>query len=155
MSNNVAFQKTGAQANVPPLTEYVAAPVLLERVWPDARSRPSLRWLREQQSIQAVPTTWVGRRVLFCPAHVLMFAGNKLTVLPKSAACSRWAAGHMPPPDKLIDAVGLLEVLKRDFGLNRSLRWVRQQQENRTLPFIHWGRKIFFAPAQVRATLQT
>ena len=49
--------------------------------------------------------------------------------------------------------MGLVEFLSREFGLKRSLRWVRQQ--DRTVPYIKWGRKIFFAPAQVRATLQS
>ena len=152
--NTQAAQNNGAQAALPPLTHLVAAPALLEQVWPDQRSRPSLRWLREQQRIRAVPTTRVGRRALFCPTHVLAFAGNKLTVTPQKTPRSSCGPAQFTTPDTLIDAVGLLELLLRDFGLKRSLRWVRMQQENRSLPFIKWGHKVFFAPAQIKAALQ-
>ena len=154
MKTTAANKDIEAQACLPSFNHLVVAPVLLERVWPEQRSRPCLRWLREQQRVCAMPTTRVGRRALFCPAHVLAFAGNKLTVMSQRTARSSCESAQLPTPDVLIDAVGLLEFLMRDFGLKRSLRWVRQQQENRSLPFIKWGGKVFFAPAQIRAALR-
>ena len=155
MDTIAAIQNTGAQTSLQPFNQLhlVAAQVLLERVWPDLRARPSLRWLWEQQRVCAIPSTRVGRRVLFCPAHVLAFAGNKLTLVPQRMVRSSCGV-VLPTPDALIDAIGLLELLARDFGMQRSLRWARQQQEDRTLPFIRWGRKIFFAPAQIKAVLR-
>ena len=153
--DNVASQNTGTHTSLPPLNQLVGATALLKAVWPDERSRPSLRWLRQQQSIRAIPWTPAGRRVLFCPAHVLAFAGSRLTVLPQRW---NWAKGgpiQLPAPDRLTDASGLIELLSREFGLKRSLRWARQQQKDRTVPYIKWGRKIFFAPAQVMATLRS
>jgi len=152
MNTIAAFQDTGEQASLLPLNQLVTAPGLLERVWPDARSRPSLRWLRDQQP--SIPTTRAGRRVLFCPAHVLAHAGNRLTVLPQHWTRLSCNPVQMPAPDTLIDAAGLIKFLTAEFGLQRSIRWVRQQQIDRTLPYIRWGRKIFFAPTQIRATLQ-
>ena len=155
MATIAAIQDTGAQTSLQSFNHFhlVAAQVLLERVWPDHRARPCLRWLWEQQRVRAIPSTRVGRRVLFCPAHVLAFAGNKLTLVSRRSARSSCGVA-LPTPDSLIDAGGLLELLLREFGLKRSLRWVRQQQENRTLPFIKWGHKVFFAPSQIKAALQ-
>jgi len=153
MPNIVAFPDTAAEASRPPLTCLVSAPVLLERVWPDARSRPSLRWLRQQQSAHAIPFTLVGRRVFFCPAHVLVHAGKKLTLLPLQLTPTTNGTIQLPVPDHFIDAAGLKDLLSQRLGLNRSLRWIRQQQSDRALPFVRWGRKVFFSPAQVIATL--
>ncbi len=51
---------------------------------------------------------------------------------------------------KLVDAVGLLEILFEK--KNRpSLRWLRNQQNN--LPHAKIGRLVFFDPEQVRAKL--
>jgi hypothetical protein len=58
-----------------------------------------------------------------------------------------------PAPDLLIDANGFLQFLLQEFGLKRSVRWVRQQQEDRAFPYIRWGRKVFFSPSQIRAAL--
>ena len=152
MNTIAAFQETGAQATLLPLNQLVTASGLLEGVWPDARSRPSLRWLRQQQA--SIPTTKAGRRVLFCPAHVLAYAGSNLTVLPERTPRPSCGPVQLPCPDMMIDAMGLIEFIMREFGFQRSIRWVRQQQVDRTLPYIRWGRKIFFAPTQGRATLQ-
>jgi hypothetical protein len=154
MINLAAFQDERAQAKLPPFNKLVAAPDLLKNVWPDERSRPSLRWLRHQQRVRAIPWVRAGRRVLFCPAHVLSFVHRKLTVLPKQWKQGGFGLSQLPAADVLLDAVGLIEFLHRECGLKRSLRWLRQQQQDRTLPFLRWGRKIFFSPAQIRATLQ-
>ena len=49
---------------------------------------------------------------------------------------------------KLVNAVGLLEQV---FAKNNrpSLRWVREQQKNRTIPFIKIGKFVFFDPPSV------
>jgi hypothetical protein len=152
MKNFAAVQDTGAQVSLLSKNQFVNASALLQSVWPDERSRPSLRWLRNQQP--SIPTTKVGRRLLFCPNHVLAHAGNRLTVLPIKQTRNSSGPFQLPAPEFLFDAAGLIEFLSGEFGLRRSIRWVRQQQQDRTLPFIRWGRKIFFAPAQVVAVLQ-
>lgn len=43
---------------------------LLLALWPEAESRPSLRWLREQQARRTVPYIKIGRRVFFDPLQV-------------------------------------------------------------------------------------
>lgn len=43
---------------------------LLKRIWPNAESRPSLRWLREQQSRRTIPYVKCGRLVFFDPEKV-------------------------------------------------------------------------------------
>jgi hypothetical protein len=150
--NSAAFQDEFGPVGASKLLQLVAAPELLKTIWPDEHSRPSLRWLRSQQRV--VPTIKVGRKVFFCPAHVLAFAGNRLTVMPLAwVQASRWPDGF-PAPDLLLDATGLIHFLRREFGLSRSVRWVRQQQQDRTLPFIRWGRRVFFSPAQIKAAWQ-
>ena len=66
--------------NVPELLD---ANGLLERLWPEARSRPSLRWLREQQKRKAIPYIKWGRRIFFDPKQVAAVIADKLTVRPK------------------------------------------------------------------------
>ena len=51
-----------------------------------------------------------------------------------------------------VDAPKLLEVLF-DPDSRPSLRWMREQQRNRTVPFVKIGRRIFFDPQQVKAHL--
>ena len=38
---------------------------LLEALWPNPQSRPSMRWLRKQQAVGALPYVKWGRRVFF------------------------------------------------------------------------------------------
>ena len=52
-----------------PATRYVDAPKLLEILF-DESSRPSLRWLRDQQRNRTVPFCKIGRRVFFDPQIV-------------------------------------------------------------------------------------
>ena len=48
----------------------VDAPRLLETLFPDARCRPRLRWLRKQQQLKTIPFIKLGRLVYFYPADV-------------------------------------------------------------------------------------
>lgn len=50
----------------------------------------------------------------------------------------------------LVDAEGLRKIL---FDPPTSLRWIRDQQKRRTIPFIKLGRVVRFDPAAVRAAL--
>ncbi len=146
---HAASPKNVSQVALSPITELVDGRTLLSRVWPDERSRPSRRWLREHK--RAVPIIKIGRRELFCPTQVLGMVGKKLTVWPRLPNGSRQQSAMMPAPDNLVDAVRLLELLQVELGLKRSLRWLRQQQQERRIPHIRWGRKVFFSMAQIRA----
>lgn len=53
---------------------------LLAEIWPRPNSRPSLRWLREQQRLRTIPYIKVGRRVFFNPAKVRQALEKKFTV---------------------------------------------------------------------------
>lgn len=53
---------------------------------------------------------------------------------------------------RYVDALTLLEILF-DETSRPSLRWVRDQQRNRTIPFCKIGRRVFFDPALVKAHL--
>ena len=55
---------------------------------------------------------------------------------------------------KLLDARGLLETVWPDPRSRPSLRWLRQQQKNKTLPFIKWERSVFFDPSQVARIIE-
>jgi hypothetical protein len=57
-------------------TRYVDAPKLLEILF-DESSRPSLRWLRDQQRNRTVPFCKVGRRVFFDPQLVKQHLDTK------------------------------------------------------------------------------
>lgn len=49
---------------------FVGAEALLEILFKDEASRPSLRWLRELQAKRLIPFRKIGRRVFFCPDEV-------------------------------------------------------------------------------------
>ena len=53
---------------------------------------------------------------------------------------------------RYVDANKLLELLF-DEASRPSLRWVRDQQRNRTLPFCKIGRRVFFDPHLVKLHL--
>ena len=55
--------------------------------------------------------------------------------------------------DQLVDAARLLEILF-DERSRPSLRWLREQQRRRTIPYIKIGHLVRFNPAQVRETLE-
>jgi hypothetical protein len=63
----------------PLATRYVDAPKLLEILFDEA-SRPSLRWLRDQQRNRTVPFCKIGRRVFFDPQIVKLHFDAKATV---------------------------------------------------------------------------
>ncbi len=54
--------------------------------------------------------------------------------------------------NQLVDAEGLLEILFEEKS-RPSLRWLREQQLRRAIPFVRLGRLIFFDPTLVRAAL--
>ncbi len=51
---------------------------------------------------------------------------------------------------RYVDANKLLEILF-DETRRPSLRWLRDQQKARTLPFVKIGRRVFFDPIIVKA----
>lgn len=57
----------------------VSAEGLLGILWDD-QSRPSLRWLREQQARRAIPYIKVGARVWFIPSEVERALKERWTV---------------------------------------------------------------------------
>ncbi len=59
-----------------------------------------------------------------------------------------------PEQKKLIDAEGLLEALFEEQA-RPSLRWIREQQRKRTIPFIRVGRLVRFDLDQVRAAMNS
>ena len=53
---------------------------------------------------------------------------------------------------QLLDAQRLLETVFEESS-RPSLRWLRDQQAKRAIPFIKLGRLVFFDPIEVRAAL--
>jgi hypothetical protein len=133
-----------------PISELLDGPALLARLWPDQTSRPSLRWLRAQQKLKTVPVVRCGRRALFCPSQVLDSIRQRFTVLPQTWVRDGYSVWDLPGFSTLTDARGLLNWLCDQFGLERSLRWLREQQQTRTVPYIKLGARVFFAAEQVR-----
>ena len=75
-------------SNVRPEKEkLVDAKTLIKLVWDD-NSRPSLRWLREQQARRAIPFVKVGARVWFDPEEV------------RRCLAERWTVGKRPLPGR-------------------------------------------------------
>lgn len=62
----------------------VTAPQLLVELWPNAESRPSLRWLREQQKRRTLPFVKIGKSVFFDPLKVRTTLERKYTVQPRA-----------------------------------------------------------------------
>jgi hypothetical protein len=50
--------------------DLVDAQGCIEEIWPDERSRPSLRWFKGLQLAGLIPYRKIGRRVFFDPAEV-------------------------------------------------------------------------------------
>jgi hypothetical protein len=143
-----------ARLQVTPIRELLDGPALLNRIWPDERSRPSLRWLRTQQKFGIVPVVRCGRRALFCPGQVRDAIQQRFTVLPKAWGREGGTAWDLPALGTLTDAVGLLNWLNAALRLRRSLRWLREQQRARSLPFVKLGARVFFSAEQVRFVLE-
>lgn len=57
-----------------------------------------------------------------------------------------------PLATRYVDAPKLLEILF-DEASRPSLRWIRDQQKARTLPFAKIGRLVFFDPVACKAAL--
>lgn len=74
--------KTPHSINPPPRSPegLVGAETLLKSIWPDPATRPSLRWLREQQRKRILPFVKCGRLVFFDPFHVRKVLDNNFTV---------------------------------------------------------------------------
>jgi hypothetical protein len=58
-----------------------------------------------------------------------------------------------PSPEGLLNAEGVLSAVWPDPSSRPSLRWMREQQAKRTLPYVKCGRLVFFDPAKVRQAL--
>lgn len=58
----------------------LTAEELLKAIWPNEKSRPSLRWLREQQARRTVPFVKCGRLVFFDAAKVRQSIAKRFTV---------------------------------------------------------------------------
>lgn len=58
----------------------LTAEELLKAIWPNPKSRPSLRWLREQQARRTLPMVKIGRLVFFDPAKVRHSIEKRFTV---------------------------------------------------------------------------
>jgi hypothetical protein len=57
-------------------------------------------------------------------------------------------------PGQLVDGPTLLEILFPE-KCRPTLRWLRDQQAQRHVPFIKVGRLVFFDPTKVREQLET
>lgn len=57
----------------------LTAEELLKAIWPNPKSRPSLRWLREQQG-RTLPMVKIGRLVFFDAAKVRQSIAKRFTV---------------------------------------------------------------------------
>jgi hypothetical protein len=55
-------------------------------------------------------------------------------------------------PSRYVDALRLLEILF-DEDCRPSLRWLREKQAQRKIPFVKIGRLVFFDPVAVKAAL--
>jgi hypothetical protein len=55
---------------------------------------------------------------------------------------------------RLLDAKALLEELFPE-SARPSVRWLREQQKRRRIPFVKLGRLIFFDPVEVREVITT
>jgi hypothetical protein len=137
-----------------PIRELLDGPALLTRLWPDQHPRPSLRWLRAQQKLGVIPVVRCGRRALFCPSQVLDAIRQRFTVMPRASVRDGYSVWDLPILGTLTDGDGLLVWLNKEFGLQRSLRWLRDQQKARTLPFIKMGARVFFSMEQVQSVLE-
>jgi hypothetical protein len=54
----------------------------------------------------------------------------------------------------LVDADELLKVIWPSDKSRPSLRWLRQMQASRRIPYIRLGRRIFFDPTAVRRVIE-
>lgn len=59
-----------------------------------------------------------------------------------------------PPYPGLVGAENLLKALFPDEKDRPTIRWLRRQQKNRTIPYIKIGKFVWFDVEQVRAHLE-
>jgi uncharacterized protein YbaR (Trm112 family) len=62
------------------------------------------------------------------------------------------AATNINSPVQLVDAEKLLEILFPP-ECRPTLRWLRERQKKRDIPFVKLGRLIYFNPASVQDAL--
>jgi len=55
---------------------------------------------------------------------------------------------------QLVSGPKLLQILFRE-DCRPTMRWLRDQQKARRIPYVKIGRLVFFSPANVRETLET
>ena len=82
LSQNATEAKIFPTCEAQDQNRLVCAEELLRMLW-TAESRPSIRWLRKQQSRRAIPFLKLGARVWFCPAEVRRHLDQKWKVKQK------------------------------------------------------------------------
>lgn len=60
---------------------------------------------------------------------------------------------NAPSHPHLVDAAGLIAAIWEE-GSRPSLRWLREQQKCRTIPFVKLGRRVWFDPEAVRSAME-
>jgi hypothetical protein len=61
-------------------------------------------------------------------------------------------ATSINPPVQLVDAEKLLEILFPP-DCRPTLRWLRERQKKREIPYVKLGRLVYFDPARVQESL--
>jgi hypothetical protein len=61
--------------------------------------------------------------------------------------------GTLDSNNQFVNGVKLLQILFPE-ECRPTMRWLRDQQKARRIPFVKVGRLVFFCPAQVRAALE-
>lgn len=61
-------------------------------------------------------------------------------------------ATNINPPVQLVDAEKLLEILFPP-DCRPTLRWLRERQKKREIPYVKLGRLVYFDPARVQESL--
>jgi len=77
----------------------VGALTLLELLFPDEATRPSLRWLRHQQAKRLIPYLKIGRLVFFDPVQVRLAFDSQFKVESIGLSMDREAASTMSLTD--------------------------------------------------------
>ena len=72
---------------------------------------------------------------------------------PLSTSLTSLASDPIAAPG-MLSAAALLPNLWPDPVSRPSLRWIREMQSRRAIPFLKIGHKVFFEPARVQAALR-